>query len=108
MDAVDRAQRLKGLQAKYIQKVRTARASALLTRLVEELFNQPMVTMGKVADLLDVTPNTAQKHIDRLILNGILREVTGRKRNRIYVAEGIIKSIYEPDYRRADLKVGKE
>lgn len=108
MDAVDRAQKLKNLQAKYIQKVRTARASALLTRLVEELFNQPMVTMGRVAQLLNVTPNTAQKHIDRLIATGILREATGRKRNRIFVAEGIIKSIYEPDYKRDDLAIGKE
>ena len=108
LDAVDRAQRLKNLQAKYIQKVRTARTSALLTKLIEELFNQPMVTMGKVAELLGVTPNTAQKHIDRLIDNGILRELTGRKRNRIFVAEGIIKSIYEPYYRRSGLKVGKE
>lgn len=108
MDAVDRAQRLKGLQAKYLQQVRTARASALLTKLVEELFNQPMVTMSSVADLLDVTPNTAQKHIDRLISGRILREATGRKRNRIFVAEGIIKSIYEPDYRRTDLAIGKE
>lgn len=107
MDAVSRAQRLKNLQAKYIQKVRTARASALLTRLVEELFDQPMVTMAKVAELLGVTPNTAQKHIDRLVQHRILREVTGRKRNRIFVAEGIIRSIYEPDYRRADLKLGR-
>ena len=108
MDAVDRARRLKDLQAKYMRKVRTARASVLLTQLIEELFNQPMVTMGKVAGVLGVTPNTAQKHINRLIANGILREVTGQKRNRIFVAEGIIKSIYEPDYRRADLTIGRE
>ncbi len=79
----------------------------MLTRLVEELFNQPMVTMGKVAELLGVTPSTAQKHIDRLIANGILREATGRKRNRIFVAEGIVRSIYEPEYRRTDLAVGQ-
>jgi Fic family protein len=108
MDAVDRAQRLKKLQAKYLKQVRTARASALLTRLVEELFNQPMVTMGRVAELLDVTPNTAQKHIDRLVGHRILREITGQKRNRIFAAEGIIRSIYEPDYRRGDLKIGKD
>ena len=108
MDAVDRAERLKRLRAKYIEKVRTVRASALLTRLVEELFNRPLVTVSKVAELLDVTPNTAQKHIDRLVAHRILREVTGQKRNRIFAAEGIVRSIYEPDYRRADLKIRKE
>ena len=108
MDAVARAERLKKLQARYIQKVRMVRASALLTRLVEELFNQPMVTMSRVSELLDVTPNTAQKHISRLIAVGVLREVTGKRRNRIFVAEGIIRSIYEPDYQRADLDVGEK
>jgi Fic family protein len=95
LDAVERVRRLKNLRAEYIQKVRTARASALVTQLIEELFNHPMVTVAKVAKMLDVTPPAAQQHVDKLIKAGILREVTGRARNRIFVAEGIIKSIYE-------------
>ncbi|MFO8011729.1 MAG: Fic family protein [Phycisphaerae bacterium] len=98
MDAVDRAQRLKDLQAEYLRKVRTARASALLTQLIEELFNYPMVSVAKVSELLDVHASTAQKHIDRLTSAGILHEVTGQKRNRLFVAEGIIGAIYEPTF----------
>lgn len=108
MDAVNRAQRLKALQAKYIQVVRTRRASVLATRLIEELFNYPMITVARAAKVLGVTRPSAQRHVDRLMETGILREVTGRKRNRIFVAEAIVKSIYEPDYRRADLKVAKK
>jgi len=106
-DALDRARRLKDLQARYMEQVRTVRASALLTRLVEELFRQPVVSMNTVAELLDVTPTTARKYISRLIEHGILREVTGRKRNRLFVAEGIILSIYQADYQPADLRIGK-
>jgi Fic family protein len=98
MDAVDRARRLKDLQARYVRQVRTARASALLAQLIEELFNYPMVSTAKVSELLKVHPSTAQKHIDRLVSAGILREATGQKRNRLFVAEGIIKAVYEPTF----------
>jgi Fic family protein len=98
MDAVERAQRLKDLQSEYLRKVRTARASALLTQLVEELFNYPMVSVAKVAGLLHVTATTAQEHVDRLVSAGILREATGQKRNRLFVADGILEAIQEPSF----------
>jgi Fic family protein len=98
MDAVDRARRLKDLQIEYTKKVRKARASALLGQLIEELFNFPMVNVAKVSELLKVHPSTAQKHIARLLSAGILRETTGRKRDRLFVAEGILEAIEEPQF----------
>ena len=54
--------------------------------------------LGKVRSLrkslatqLRVTPKSAQQHIDRLLGDGILKEVTGKKRNRVYMAPGIFK-----------------
>ncbi len=97
-DAADRVQRLKGLQGDYMGQVRTARASALLTALVDELFNRPVVTVTVVAGLLEVTPNTAQRHVDRLIELGILRLASPhRKRNRIYVADEIMRTAYDAE-----------
>lgn len=96
MDAVDRATRLRDLQVEYTERVRTVRTSALLLKLIESLFARPAVTAAVVRDLLDVTPRTAQQHIDRLREAGILAEITGRKRDRIYVASGIAQVIYEP------------
>lgn len=98
MDAVNRARRLKDLQIEYTKKVRKARASALLGQLIEELFNFPMVNAAKVSELLKVHPSTAQKHIARLLSAGILRETTGRKRGRLFVAEGILEAIEEPQF----------
>lgn len=95
MDAVDRARRLKDLQADYVERIRTARTSALVTKLIEDLIGHPIVNVASVAKALGVTPHTAQNHIDRLVQAGILREVTGRKRNRLFVADGIIKALEE-------------
>jgi Fic family protein len=96
MDAVDRATRLRDLQVEYTDRVRTARTSVLLLKLIEHLFAQPAVTATAVRALLDVTPRTAQQHIDRLRKAGILTEITGRRRDRIYLAHGIVRAIHEP------------
>lgn len=94
-DAVGRANRLRELRATYHQQVQSARASALLITLVDHLFAQPAVTAAGVRALLSVTPRTAQQHIDRLRDAGILSEVTGQKRNRIYLAHRIIRTLHD-------------
>jgi Fic family protein len=38
---------------------------------------------------------TAQRYVERLVRIGILREVTGRSRNRLYRAEGILRALEE-------------
>lgn len=96
MDAVDRIGRLRRLRAQYHDTVRGPRASALLLRLIDELFGTPAITTARAAGLLGVKPTSAQKNIDRLVKAGIVHEVTGYKRNRIYLAEGIVRAIDEP------------
>lgn len=98
MDAVDRAQRLADLRDRYVARVRTPRTSALVTKLIEELFARPAISIDMVAQLLDITPASAQKHVDRLIHAGILEEVTGRRRNRIFLAKEIIQAVQEPSF----------
>lgn len=95
-DAVGRAERLNDLRRQYIEAISTARASALLTKLVDHLFSQPAVSIAVVRQWLDVTAATAQKHVDRLLEHGILEERTGRRRNRYYLAKGIVQAIQEP------------
>lgn len=95
MDAVDRAERLRKLQAEYTNKIQTPRTSALVIKFLDALFSHPVVTMTGVAKLLEVTAPTAQKHIDRLVTEGVLTEITGRQRNRVFVAQEIIESIHE-------------
>ncbi len=96
MDAVGRAERLAQLRQQYLESIRTARTSALLTKLIENLFARPAVSIAAVRQWLGVTPATAQKHVDRLVQAGILREITGRRRYRVYLAQGILQAIREP------------
>ncbi|MDO9547423.1 MAG: Fic family protein [Candidatus Marinimicrobia bacterium] len=54
-------------------------------RLLNLLYTKPSLTGADVVSGLNVTPLTANKLIEDFIRLGILREVSGGKRNRIYV-----------------------
>jgi Fic family protein len=94
-DAIDRAGRLLALEREYRSKVQKARSSSLLIKLIDALFDAPAITAGRVGKLLSLTPTSAQKAIDRLTDAGILQEVTGQKRNRIYLAREIVRVVDE-------------
>ncbi len=53
-------------------------------RLFEELPGNPVVTLSQVVELLNTTKPTASKAIDALVEIGILTEITGGKRNRMF------------------------
>ena len=65
--------------------------AALLIKLLDSLFHRPAVTISGARGLLKVTPASASANIEKLVSAGILREVTGRVRDRIYVAPDILR-----------------
>ncbi len=93
-DAEDRTVRLADLQHTIRQQLLEARSTATALRLAERLLDRPYVTAPLVARLLDVTFPTAQKAIDDLLDLGILEEITGQRRNRIYAAPTVIEIAY--------------
>lgn len=92
-DAVRRANRLLNLRQEYRTRLQSARSSALLLQLVDELFSFPAIAVTTAAKRLKVTPRAAQLNINKLIKAGILREVTGRARNRLFVAAELLNII---------------
>ena len=71
----------------------SARASALLLKLVDELFQSPALTIKGVSALLSVTAATASDRLRDLEKAGIVTEVTGRVRDRVYLAPDILRFI---------------
>src|SRR5207249_2237990 len=89
LDAVQRAGRLRSLREKYHARLQKARASALLMKLVDALFDHPAITVPGAARLLRVTARAASLNVGKLVDAKILAEATGRARNRIFVARDI-------------------
>ena len=90
-DSVARSERLLDLRKRYQEKVQTPRTSILLQRLIDMLFEVPALTTKRVVEESKITPAAAQNNINKLVEAGILKEATGRKRNRIYVAHEILE-----------------
>jgi Fic family protein len=88
---VARIEALERLRRSYQRLVQAKGAPANLSRLVDELFGRPRVTLEDVRTLFDTWPASAQRYIDRLVKLRILREVTGGRRNRVYLAHKVVE-----------------
>ncbi len=93
MDAVERATRLIALREEFRSRLAAGRSSAFPLRLADELFAYPAISVPMAARLLGVTHRAAQLNVNKLVAAGIIREATGRKRNRVYVADEIVKVV---------------
>ena len=89
-DACERLIALDALGDRYRARFSAARTSALLMRLIDELFADAAITARRAAELLKINPANAQRLVEKLVKAGVLREVTGGRRNRVYVAQGIV------------------
>jgi len=94
-DAFERSRQLMELQQLYQQQIGTKR-SAVQIRLVDLLIERPVITTVLVSKQFDVTYPTAKNNINRLIKLGILKQLGSAKRNKVYVAEGVLEIISRP------------
>jgi len=92
-DAMARIERLHHLRAIYQERLQGERAAERWMNTLDALFERPILNIRQLAAALNVPYRTAQRYIERLEGLGILREVTGRARNRIYRADEILKAL---------------
>jgi Fic family protein len=65
-------------------------------RLLSGLFQRPLVTIGLAADALGTTYPTASRLVSALEGMGVLEEITGRKRSRIYRYQPYVSLFDDP------------
>lgn len=105
IDALNRANQLQQLSSEYRDMLHEKKASSTALKLTELLFSNPVLSPTSMKNTLNLTYVSIQKNIEKLVEVGILREVTGRKRGRIYVAQQIIDILEKQDARQLRLKL---
>lgn len=95
-ETAERSKRLLDLREEYREKVQTMSSSALVLKLVDRLFVTPGLEISSTATRLKVTYPTAQSYVKDLVEAKILVEVTGKKRNRVYLAPRIFDIVNKP------------
>ena len=64
-------------------------------RLVRELYARPVIDVKMVTKLLATTTNTATSLINDLVEHGVLSEMTGQRRNRLFLFQDYISLFRE-------------
>ena len=96
-DALKRARALQDLRERMRERTMVSRASASSARLVDALFDIPMLTIPRAQALLGVTHRAASLNIDKLVELGILREVQVGRRPRLFVAPDVMAAVETSD-----------
>lgn len=92
-ESIQQVDRLLAMRSRYHEALQQARSSALTLKLVDKLFELPLLTVSSTAEELNVTPATAMQHIQRLLDVNIVVEITGRKRDRQYLASELLTAL---------------
>jgi len=95
-DAVRRSHRLQDLRRHYREQFQQTQASARLLQVVDLLFGAPIVAVKQVREALGVSFPSANRYIAHLEEAGVVLEITGQARNRLYRADEIIQAIEGP------------
>jgi Fic family protein len=93
IDAAQRIRHLLDLREQYRARFHTARAAGRLLEIIDLLFEQPILTIQQVSTALGVQSPAARQYVEQLKQAGILREITGHARSRLYQADEILYTI---------------
>jgi Fic family protein len=91
-EAVDQAGRLLELRERLRADLR---ARPRVIPLIDELFQNPYVTVSRAQRLLGVSNPTARSHVNLLLKRGILEEVGAKSWGKLYVAWPILDVLRE-------------
>lgn len=98
IDAIERSEQLISLRNEYQELLASHHAPARLFTILDRLFSMPAINAAEYAQLVRVTDPTAYKDLSLLEELDILTEYTGRRRDRDWVARGIINVIEAEDH----------
>jgi Fic family protein len=96
-DGIDRLTRLEGLRTKYQSIAEAERQPRRMEQVLDFLFMRPVLSIRQLETELGVTFPVAKRYVEKLIQAGILQEVTGQARNRIFRAEEIYRALAGTD-----------
>lgn len=95
-DAVSRARLLQQLREEYRERFQGVRAAAGLLQVIDLLLARPILSISQAAKALGVSHQSAGRYVEALQAAGILREITGRARDRVYRADAVLDAIAAP------------
>lgn len=92
-ESVFRMEQLQRIRTKYHPIIDKDRNSIRMAAVIDFLFSRPILSVRQASDELKIPFKTAQSYMGKLERAGVLREITGYARNRIFQADEILKAV---------------
>ena len=92
-DALSTIQKLLNLQSEYRALGTGRKVPKSVNPLIDYLFARPIISVSALSKAWEMPFPTVQRGVDYLIEKGILKEITRRSRNRLFVAREIFNII---------------
>jgi Fic family protein len=99
-ESMEKLSELTDLQAKYHERLRSARNSALLLKFLDNLFVRPVISVTDAASIMGVTYQSAQNSVQKLVDAKILTVIKNTSMPTRFVAKAILKSVNAEPTRR--------
>lgn len=64
--------------------------------LTDALFIDPYFTVSEAAEMIDMTYQSANRAVERLVADGVVTEITGNEQNRVFKAAEIMDIVERP------------
>lgn len=93
--SIKRIRALQLLRQETLSVTGRERNSDRLGLVLREFFSSPILSVRQAASRLGIAYLSAERSIQRLVELGLVREITGRARNRIFQADGIMRILKE-------------
>ncbi|MFH1943894.1 MAG: Fic family protein [bacterium] len=95
-DAIKDSERILDLHFQYQRELQaTKKIPDTAHRLIDEIFQNPILSISGLAKKWDVPFNSVKRGVNRLVEVGILKEITEKKRNKLYQATKLIRLLTE-------------
>ena len=96
-NSTKKAHELRNLHREYMERIRAARSSVLLAKLVDSLFDVPAITVPFATTLLEISYNAAKNQVRKLVDLQIINPNLPADRPQMYYAHEIIRIASAPD-----------
>ena len=97
-ESIYRMERLREIRAKYQLIADKNRNSLRMAAVIDFLFSRPVLSIRQVSKSLSFPFKSAQAYLLKLVQAGVLREITGYARNRIFQADEILRAVQGEDF----------
>lgn len=96
-DALQRARSLHDLRERMRSQVTAVRSSGSAAKLVDALFELPVMTISRAQVVLDMTHRAASLNIAKLVDLEILTEIHHARRQRFFIASEVMAAVERSD-----------